>query len=355
MVESTSQGATTGHSGGNGTHPASASPQSPASGRVLCPYCGHTQPASPQCEQCKGLFEPLSRQATQNAMGPWQVRNERNPFGPGCSYAKLREMVARGKVTRETIIRGPSTRQFWTVACNAPGVAVLMGECHACHTRVDPDDYMCKRCGTVLTYQADRQHLGLAPIKLLPWEASPAEVASSGLNLAEQRPASPTVAQDEAWIEHTAEGRTLRVGGRSVAEPAGALSRPRADEPWRTMFIVLLAMVVLTGLIALVTVLTAEPAPEPSSPATPAPTAGPGPLQSTEQVLANLSGALGAIDELRAQDTEPSLRAASEALKSLINQAERDGHDGAADALRARLRQVEESLDAIELRKILGD
>ena len=42
---------------------------------VVCPYCGHAQSAAgvgaAQCAACKGLFDPLSRQATQNAMGPW--------------------------------------------------------------------------------------------------------------------------------------------------------------------------------------------------------------------------------------------------------------------------------------------
>jgi len=291
-------------------------------------------------------------------MGPWQVRNERNPFAPGCSYTKLREMIARGKIHRETVIRGPSTRQFWTLACNAPGVAVLMGECHACHSRVDPDDYMCKRCGTVLTYQADRQHLGLAPVKLLPWEASPAEVASSGLNLAEQRPTSPGVAPGEAWIDQTGDGRTLRVGSADPLSPTIASMRTPSGEPWRTLFIVLFALVVLGALVTLVTVLTAEPAPAPGIQGAPAQsiTAAPtAPLQSTDQVLSNLAGALGAVDALREQGTEESLSAAAAALKSLINQAERDGHDGAAHALRERLRAVTDQLDAIELRKILAE
>jgi len=158
---------------------------------ALCPYCGHRQSNRLRCERCKGLFEPLSRQATQNAMGPWYIRDEQNPFRPGCSYEKLRDLASKGRVQRDSIIRGPTTRQFWTLACNTPGVAVLLGECHNCHRRVDTDDYMCKSCGTILGVTGDRQHLGLAPIKLLPGEAPPAQVASSVLGTADRRPHGP--------------------------------------------------------------------------------------------------------------------------------------------------------------------
>ncbi len=158
---------------------------------ALCPYCGHRQSNRVQCERCKGLFEPLSRQATQNAMGPWYLRDEQNPFRPGCSFEKLKALAEKGRVQRDSIIRGPTTRQFWTLACNTPGVAVLLGECHSCHRRVSPDDYMCKSCGVVLGYTGDRQHMGLSPIKLLPGEASPAAVASSVMGTSDRRPHGP--------------------------------------------------------------------------------------------------------------------------------------------------------------------
>lgn len=162
-----------------------------AAPRVLCPYCGAVQRGGDQCVRCRGLFEPLSRQATQNVMGPWQVRDEQNPFLPGVSYEKLREMAQRGKLQRGSIVRGPTTRQFWSLACNTAGVAVLLGECHHCHAPVASDAYMCRACGVVLTAATDRQHLGLAPVKLLPGDASAHEVASVGMTRAHERPASP--------------------------------------------------------------------------------------------------------------------------------------------------------------------
>jgi hypothetical protein len=160
-------------------------------GGALCPYCGCVSTDLTRCAHCSGNFEPLSRQATQNAMGPWQIKDPKNPFLPGCSYERLRKAVEQGRVTRSTVVRGPTTRQFWSFACNAPGVAVLVGECHACHAGVKTDEYMCGKCGVLLSPATDRQSLGLSAVTLLPGEAPAAVVASTSLGSI-VRPESPT-------------------------------------------------------------------------------------------------------------------------------------------------------------------
>lgn len=146
---------------------------------IVCPYCGAEQPPGERCRDCGGIFEPLSRQATQNQMGPWSIRIEDQPFRPGCSYATLRRLVARGKVRPDAVIRGPTTRQFWARARDVPGVAHLLGECHHCRERASPDDYMCAACGAVFSAPEDRQFLGLGPVRLLPGQAPPEVVARS--------------------------------------------------------------------------------------------------------------------------------------------------------------------------------
>ncbi len=152
---------------------------SPRGARVLCPYCGLVQPVTARCTGCKGLLDPESRQATQNAMGPWYVRNPAAAHHPGCSYATLKDLVRRGKVTRETILRGPTTAQFWNMAANTPGVAVMLGECHACHQPAREDEYLCRHCGVVLTPRTDRQHLGLTPVRSVGVPLSQPPVVSS--------------------------------------------------------------------------------------------------------------------------------------------------------------------------------
>lgn len=152
-------------------HPKAARP-------VLCPYCGEISADVNRCHACGGFFDPLSRQASQNAMGGWYIRDAARPFRPGCSYETLKDLVRRGKITPDTVIRGPTTRQFWTFAGRAPSVANLLGRCHNCHAEVRPDDYMCAACGAAFTPEHDRQHLGLGPVHLLPNQAPPEVIAA---------------------------------------------------------------------------------------------------------------------------------------------------------------------------------
>ena len=145
-------------------------------GRALvCPYCSSELTNAVRCDGCKGMLDPLSRQASQNAMGPWAVASRERAMVPGCSFETLRAMIARGKVTGDTIVRGPTTRQFWMRADHTPGVAALLGVCHACKSSVGADDSTCAACGAELhTAPSDRQLLGLAAMSALPGDAKTA-------------------------------------------------------------------------------------------------------------------------------------------------------------------------------------
>jgi hypothetical protein len=128
---------------------------------ILCPYCGHTQPAGDRCAECRGLFEPLSRHATQIAMGPWFIRDKAQPFRPGCSYEVLVKQVEAGRIKPTTVLRGPTTRQFWSVARNVPGVAHLLGYCYRCGAKVKPDAMSCRECFEQFHEPRERNELGL--------------------------------------------------------------------------------------------------------------------------------------------------------------------------------------------------
>ncbi|MEL7087360.1 MAG: hypothetical protein AAGL98_02780 [Planctomycetota bacterium] len=129
---------------------------------ILCPYCGHTQAPRDKCVSCGGLFEPLSRRATQIAMGPWTVRDKAQPFRPGCSYEVLKKMIEAGRIGPTTVLRGPTTRQFWSIARNVPGVAHLLGYCHGCGKHVPKEGLgACPHCATPFKGVRQRNELGL--------------------------------------------------------------------------------------------------------------------------------------------------------------------------------------------------
>ncbi|MFA7237233.1 MAG: zinc ribbon domain-containing protein [Phycisphaeraceae bacterium] len=131
---------------------------------ILCPYCGNTQTEpEDRCAACGGFFDPLSLKVTQQHMGPWFVRDRNNPFRPGCSFEVLVRQIEKGKLKPTTIIRGPTTKQYWSVARHVPGVSHLLGYCHNCGAHVDANAESCGKCGEVFFAPRLRDNLGLAP------------------------------------------------------------------------------------------------------------------------------------------------------------------------------------------------
>lgn len=185
----------------SGSAPTVSAPASPVLARPrptprprieLCPYCGRESINTTRCSTCGGLFDALSKQATQNAMGPWWLREGERPLRPGCSYDTIRSMVTRGTITLDTVLRGPTSRQFWTRARRVPGVAHLLGLCHSCQREVSPEAFMCQACGASFNTETDRQHLGLSPIALLPGQAAADRIAAvSAASVPVPRPAGP--------------------------------------------------------------------------------------------------------------------------------------------------------------------
>lgn len=143
-------------------------PQPTAAKRTICPYCGAVASPEGPCKVCGGRLDPLSRQATQNAMGPWFIRDPDQPFRPGCSLSTIRDLARRGVLTPDSVVRGPSTGQFWSLARWTPGLSTAFGLCHACGLAVESSDATCRHCSAPLTVRDDRQHLGLLAARAVP-------------------------------------------------------------------------------------------------------------------------------------------------------------------------------------------
>ncbi len=172
----TSNGATPPEPGSD----APAPPTDHAGRAIVCPYCATPLTNHERCTTCKGMLDPLSRQASQNAMGPWAVLDAARAVMPGCSFETLRMMIQRGRLTAASVVRGPTTRQFWMRADHAPGVSVYLGVCHACKAPVRAEQRSCAACAADLhVAQLDRQHLGLSPVSDLPGAVTQAAPAPS--------------------------------------------------------------------------------------------------------------------------------------------------------------------------------
>jgi hypothetical protein len=205
---------------------------------TICPYCGTRTRNLSRCESCRGLFDPLSRQATQNAMGPWYIRDDAQPHRPGCSYETLVRMVERDQVGPDTVLRGPSTLQFWTIARWCPGVAHLLGACHSCGQRVEPTDPACSRCGATFHVPADRQSLGLGEVRFVPGRSGDVgglAASSAAGSTADNAPSPP---QEDGAAEPNGDAVAAARIGRLGRELASARGWARV---WLAGFLVLAA------------------------------------------------------------------------------------------------------------------
>lgn len=198
---------------------------------VLCPYCGSLSTLAKQCNICSGYFDLLSRQRSQNAMGPWFVRDLSKPFQPGCSYSTLVRMAQKGKIKPDTVLRGPSTRQFWSFARQTPGVANLLGECHACHKPVAPTSNACPNCKASFLVPDDRQVLGLSPVHLLPGDTDAQTIARS-LSGAQTPAPIPPRAPDPVPVAEP-EPEPVPIDNSPVPEPQVVVEEPEwiEEEP----------------------------------------------------------------------------------------------------------------------------
>jgi hypothetical protein len=101
-------------------------------------------------------------------MGPWGIRDEQAPFRPGCTYDTILMLIDQGVIRAETVIRGPTTRQFWTLAKHTPSISQRLGMCHNCQFEVSKEKVLCPSCKASFLPERDRQHMGVGQTRLLP-------------------------------------------------------------------------------------------------------------------------------------------------------------------------------------------
>jgi hypothetical protein len=115
--------------------------------QVVCPFCGFVgRDAEAPCRRCGMLNTTATRQATTARLGPWFVMRNRNPSAPGMSFATLLGMVKNGKITRKTVVRGPTTQQLWRFADQTRGLSREFGACYACGQEISSATDRCPEC-----------------------------------------------------------------------------------------------------------------------------------------------------------------------------------------------------------------
>jgi hypothetical protein len=142
-------------------------------------------PTAQVCPRCQCQDSEPARQAAAEQLGSWSVWEEGGNIGPPVSLTVVREMIRQGRLTRRSIVRGPTTRQLWCHAERVKGISREFGVCHACGGQVEMDVRTCPACG--ISQEPPRD----------PWtvleesEARPATATAAGLPLIDLPPRAP--------------------------------------------------------------------------------------------------------------------------------------------------------------------
>src|SRR5688572_4817525 len=133
-------------------HPRTGAPD--LRGKHVCPFCGSVNAQADDdvaghagpCPKCSMADTPATRKATKARIGPWFVRQTRNPAAPGMRFDTLLALVKRGQVTAQSVVRGPTTHQLWRFASQVKGLSRAFGVCYSCGGSVGFDATLCPHC-----------------------------------------------------------------------------------------------------------------------------------------------------------------------------------------------------------------
>jgi hypothetical protein len=183
---------------GSQVTPSEIDPQSGGSAfglasRHVCPFCGTIlELQDGPCPRCSLEDTPQTRQSTRSRLGPWYVLQTRNPYAPGMKYNTILALIRRGQVTPKSVIRGPTTGQFWRFAGRVKGISREFQLCWACGSSIVTSAVSCARCGKTqeLPPNPDALLEGESAAKTLYVDVSPkSAITTPGGSLPEASPA----------------------------------------------------------------------------------------------------------------------------------------------------------------------
>ena len=180
-----------------------------------CPFCG--QPVSPglsRCEQCMLPLDERTLGSLVRLMGPWFVLESKTPSAPGVAWAKFCDLIAKGRIRPDSVVRGPSTGGLWKLAQDTPSVATRLGLCWSCHSPQPPDrsHSECSECGAALNGAVD-------------WPGSATAVEAASVPASTPEPGEPDPLDDliQAGASEGANGFTPYVAPRRSGMLAGLI------------------------------------------------------------------------------------------------------------------------------------
>jgi predicted RNA-binding Zn-ribbon protein involved in translation (DUF1610 family) len=198
--------------------------------RHVCPFCGTlNESAIEPCAKCTMMNTPQTRRVTRGRIGPWYVMQSRNPAAPGMKFDVLVAFIRKGQVTARSIVRGPTTHQFWRYAAHVKGLSREFGLCYSCGVDIATESHLCPHCGKIQEPPADVDAL-LEAATNSPTRAAVAKLGAVGNASARSVP-DMVDAEVVPDLGHTGDpSDSLREATRVVIEPIIEVT-PQLAEP----------------------------------------------------------------------------------------------------------------------------
>ena len=225
-----------------------------------CVYCGRLIPRdSTRCPECKTNYSAAVRRASREVEGPWYYLEPRNPSNRGVDFRTMLKLIEKGRLRRNSIVRGPTTHQDWMFAAETPLLSKHLGVCPHCFAPARGDQEYCDTCHRQLDERPARLKPGVdAPGVESPFperEALEARLAEALKTHDMARAAtSAVIAATDVFIEpdtdtFSDEPPTPGAAAHSAPRPRRRPRLPRRAKPHVVMLLTVVTVIPLAWLM----------------------------------------------------------------------------------------------------------
>jgi tetratricopeptide (TPR) repeat protein len=126
-----------------------------------CVYCGQAVGREVErCPHCKASYSIAVRRASREVEGAWFYLEPRNLSNRGVDFATMLKLIEKGRLKRDSVVRGPTTHQDWMFAAEAPLLSKYLGVCPHCFNPAGPEQEFCANCDRDLDERPGRLRPG---------------------------------------------------------------------------------------------------------------------------------------------------------------------------------------------------
>lgn len=210
---------------------------------VPCVYCGRRlRRDSQRCPHCKTSYSLAVRRASREIEGDWFYLEPRNPSNRGVDFGTMLKLIEKGRLRRDSVVRGPTTHQDWMYAAETPRLSKHLGVCPHCFAPASGNQEFCATCHRTLDERPARLKPGVSAAGAADRFADRAameEQLAEALKTHQLGRVATQMAQETAAVEE--------VVGQEAAMSYAAPPRPRSVRAVPTPRVKVRVVILLTA------------------------------------------------------------------------------------------------------------